>query len=181
MIITFTFLVLYTAVQPYCTPGLSKTQACSLIAQFVTLFAGMCLVVEFYIQKDLISAGEVDITNQSSEVFGSFIIGINLLVASWPTIMLLMSDDFEFYLGIISRLLKNFFHNAQPSTHHLEKQVTKKGEILSLVSRAMCCGDSRVHSASDSDMPQHLGSENSSGETVLNTPGLDIESGLALP
>jgi hypothetical protein len=94
MIITFCFLVLYNSVQPYCTPGLSKTQACTLISQFISLFSASCLVVTSYVQKDLISAGEADATNQTTEIFGGLIIGANLLVAIWPVINVLMSAEF---------------------------------------------------------------------------------------
>jgi hypothetical protein len=114
MIITFCFLVLYTAVQPYCTPGLSKTQACALIAQFISLFSGMCLVVEFYVQKDLINAGETDDTNQLSEFFGSLIIGINLFMASWPMIMVFMSGQFAEVVEKISERFKAFQKQKKP-------------------------------------------------------------------
>ena len=94
MIITFGFLVLYTAIQPYCTSGLSKTQTCTLISQFISLFSASCLVVTSYVQKDLISAGEADATSQTAELFGGLIIGANLLVAVLPAIIVLMSAEF---------------------------------------------------------------------------------------
>ena len=113
MIITFGFLVLYTAVQPYCTPGLSKTQACSLIAQFISLFAGLCLVVESYVQRDLISAGEGDSTNQSTEAFGVLIIGFNLLITIWPIINVLVSGEFAENADNIYNKLKEVLKPVQ--------------------------------------------------------------------
>jgi hypothetical protein len=109
MIITFGFLVLYTAVQPYCTPGLSKTQACALISQFISLFSGLCLVIESYIQRDLINAGEVDTTNQSIEIFGALIISFNLLIAAWPIVNVLISAEFAENADHLCKKLKGLF------------------------------------------------------------------------
>jgi hypothetical protein len=116
MIITFGFLVLYTAVQPYCTPGLSKTQACSLIAQFISLFSGLCLVLESYVLQDLISAGENDSTKQSIEIFGVLILVFNLLVLTWPVINVLMSAEFAEKVDRLFKKIKAILKNKQPIT-----------------------------------------------------------------
>ena len=105
MLITFSFLILYTALQPYCTPGLSKTQACALIAQFISLYSGICLIVESYEQKDEILAGQSDTTGQATEVFGVLIMGINLVIMAWPSIMFFTSGEFsEKYEAILDKL-----------------------------------------------------------------------------
>jgi hypothetical protein len=94
MLITFFFLILYTALQPYCTASLSKTQACSLIAQFITLFSGLCLVVESFIKKELKRAGQADTTDQSSVAFTILIFGMNLIITAWPVILVVTSGEF---------------------------------------------------------------------------------------
>ena len=115
MLITFSFLILYTALQPYCTPGLSKTQACALIAQFISLFSGICLIVESYEQKDEISAGQGDTTGQATEIFGVLIMGINLVIMAWPSIMFFTSGEFsEKYEAILDKL-KSITHKSNDS------------------------------------------------------------------
>jgi hypothetical protein len=94
MLITFFFLILYTGLQPYCTASLSKTQACSLIAQFITLFSGLCLVVESFIKKELKRAGQADTTDQASVAFSILIFGMNLIILAWPVVLLVTSGEF---------------------------------------------------------------------------------------
>jgi hypothetical protein len=106
MLITFFFLILYTALQPYCTASLSKTQACSLIAQFITLFSGLCLVVQSFIKKELKRAGQADTTDQSSVAFSILIFGMNLIITAWPVILVVTSG--EFAEKINSKTLRSF-------------------------------------------------------------------------
>jgi hypothetical protein len=129
MIITFCFLVLYTAVQPYCTPGLSKTQTCSLIAQFISLYAGMCLVIDSYVQKDLVSAGQSDsATAQTSDVFGFLIVAVNLIICAWPVIMVVMSEEFSAQIDVLSKKLQKLLKLNQANGQdiaHLESNLNR--------------------------------------------------------
>ncbi len=95
MIITFCFLVLYTSVQPYCTPSLSKAQACCLISQFFGLFSGICLEMNSYVQYNLGHSGQKDTTGQSSAVYEVLIIGVNIIVCICPMALAFMSEEFS--------------------------------------------------------------------------------------
>jgi hypothetical protein len=110
MIITFCFLVLYTAVQPFCTPSLSKTQACCLISQFFSLFSGICLIVNSYIEKDLMNAGVPDSTVQSSGVFRSLIVVVNLIICAWPVVLVIISGEFAKKWDVFSAKFKSLMH-----------------------------------------------------------------------
>jgi hypothetical protein len=115
MIITFSFLVLYTLCEPFCTPGLSNAMLCSLIAQFLSLYSGICLVVESYIQKDLINAGQDDTTSQASSIFEVLIVGINLAMRVWPFIMFLVSGAFEGKLEVVLKPIQAFLKVKEPN------------------------------------------------------------------
>jgi hypothetical protein len=120
MIITFFFLILNTAFQPYCTPNLSKTQACVLIAQFISLFSGSCLIVESYIQKERIRAGQPITTNQNSSVFEVLIVGINLIVCAWPWTLIFMSGEFTEKFEAFSAKLKSTLNQQSRPCSELE-------------------------------------------------------------
>lgn len=111
MIITFCFLILYTAVQPYCTPSLSDTQACCMISHFFILFSGLCLVVNSYIRKDLSDAGQVDDTGPSSAVFEVLIIGSNLIMCVWPMLLGFKSGDLSEKWKVLSTKFKSIINS----------------------------------------------------------------------
>jgi hypothetical protein len=46
MLFTFVFLGLNTVLQPFCTLPLSRLQSCSLLAQIITLFGGLMLILQ---------------------------------------------------------------------------------------------------------------------------------------
>jgi hypothetical protein len=115
MIITFSFLVLYTVCQPFCTPGLSNAMSCSLIAQFLSLYAGICLIIESYVQKDLINAGQDDTTSPASTIFEALIVGINLALFVWPLIMFLLSGNFAKMLEEASKPIQAFLKVKEPN------------------------------------------------------------------
>jgi hypothetical protein len=165
MIITFCFLVLYTAVQPYCTPGLSKIQACALIAQFISLFCGLCLVVDSYVQKDLISAGEVNTTNQSSEIFGKSIIMANIVVMVWPFFNVMISAKFSETTDQYFKKVKAIFKPEIPLVKDYNRPVPEihsEGEIIS-ASGSLAFGSAGV---------LHLDTKN---ETEMRGPAFDTE------
>jgi hypothetical protein len=120
MIITFSFLVLYTVCQPFCTPGLSNAMSCSLIAQFLSLYAGICLLIESYVQKDLINAGQDDTTSPASAIFEALIVGINLALFVWPLIMFLLSGKFAKMLEEASKPIQAFLKVKEP-----DEQISK--------------------------------------------------------
>jgi hypothetical protein len=134
ILITFCFLIFYTALQPYCTANLSKTQTCSLIAQFITLFSGLCLVVESYIKKELKRAGQVDTTDQSSAIFGTLILGINLIISAWPLILISMSGGFVGRLSTIKSKCINPSKFKSELAHKEHMPVSESGQRYRLSS-----------------------------------------------
>jgi hypothetical protein len=46
MLVTFVFLGLNTVLQPFCTLPLSRLQSFSLLAQILTLFGGLMLILQ---------------------------------------------------------------------------------------------------------------------------------------
>ena len=122
MIITFFFLVLYTALQPYCTSGLSKTQACALIAQFISLYSGICLIIDSYIRKDQTDAGVSDTTSQFSSVLEILILGSNLVMLVWPGVMFLLSGEFAEKYEILTAKVKSLLQPSEPASKPIDNQ-----------------------------------------------------------
>jgi hypothetical protein len=164
MIITFSFLVLYTVFQPFCTPGLSKTMSFTLIAQFISLYAGICLVVEAYKQKDLINAGQDDTTSPVSGVFGTLIVGINLALFLWPFIMVLASGEFAEKFELVSKQIQTFLKIEK---HHDSEPISNNNKQI--------CNSENVHGGICFERPvlvkdenKFCNSENVNGEAFLN-------------
>jgi hypothetical protein len=87
ILITFVFLSLITALRPYCTVGLSNLQSCALMAQFITLFGGILMIIDNYLSEEAQSAGET--TSQVQQNIVTYAIyAANLTVMMWPVLQL---------------------------------------------------------------------------------------------
>jgi hypothetical protein len=79
-LITFIFLLLHLACQPYCTQGLNSLQSFSLISQFLTLFCGILIG---YMQN-MARTGSDASEQEDARVFGSIIVTINCSTLVFP-------------------------------------------------------------------------------------------------
>jgi hypothetical protein len=103
--ITFFFLALNAACKPFCTEGLSRLSALTLIAQFITLYGGVVLIVEDFIRKERSASNEEDNTsNIISAIYGLVYIS-NAAVCVWPAIQVLLAFD---YVQYVQSAMKRF-------------------------------------------------------------------------
>lgn len=51
LLVTFVFLALNAAYKSFCTEGLSRLHSLTLVAQFITLYGGLVLIVEDYLSS----------------------------------------------------------------------------------------------------------------------------------
>ena len=64
-----------------------------MVAQFITLFAGLVITLENYIRQTLIAAGEVDTTVEKISILTYLVYFFNGAVVVWPTIDGFMQAD----------------------------------------------------------------------------------------
>jgi hypothetical protein len=86
MLFTFVFLGLNTVLQPFCTLPLSRLQSCSLLSQIVSLFGGLMLILQKFINKEIIASGEPVPFDLQSKMFEVLIFFVNATVVFWPAI-----------------------------------------------------------------------------------------------
>jgi hypothetical protein len=90
MLTTFVFLGLITSIKPYCTVGLSSLQICSLVAEFITLFSGILLVINEYIGADKRRTGQSNSDMDYQTQIVAFMIFVsNFLVMVWPFVQII--------------------------------------------------------------------------------------------
>ncbi len=107
ILITFIFLSLITALRPYCTVGLSNLQSCALMAQFITLFGGILLIIDKYISEEAQNAGET--TSQVQQKLVAYAIyAANLSVMMWPVLQMAILGQFSETMEKLKKLLLVF-------------------------------------------------------------------------
>jgi hypothetical protein len=89
LLITFFFLGLNNTCRPYCTDGLSNVHSLSLVAQFITLFGGVVLVLHTYMRREAIQAGEKDSTSTENSMIEFLIFFSNGTLLIWPAIQMI--------------------------------------------------------------------------------------------
>jgi hypothetical protein len=104
LLITFIFLGLNNSCRPYCTYGLSNLHSLSLVAQFITLFGGVVLVLQYYIRREAIQAGEEDKTTVQNSLIQVLIFACNGAILIWPA--------FEAIANIDRKKLQDDFHDC---------------------------------------------------------------------
>ncbi len=93
LLITFVFLALNSTCKPFCTVGLSHLHSLTMVAQFITLFAGLVIIVEKYIRQTLIAAGEEDTTVEKISIVTYLVYLLNGAVMVWPALDGFMQAD----------------------------------------------------------------------------------------
>ena len=124
--ITFFFLALNAACKPFCTEGLSRLSALTLIAQFITLYGGVVLIVEDFVKKERIASNEEDNTAGTLSIIYGLVYISNAAVCGWPGIQfLLVTDPIQYTLSAVKR-----FGSRTETKQENEKDTNP--EILSL-------------------------------------------------
>jgi hypothetical protein len=90
LLITFLFLALTSTCKPFCTEGLSRLHALTLVAQFISLFGGLVLIVEDYISSQLATSNESNNTSSQTSIIYALIYLCNGAVVGWPVIQFLL-------------------------------------------------------------------------------------------
>jgi hypothetical protein len=95
------------AYRPYCTNGLNSLQSFTLIAQFLTLFVGIMILL-----TKATAVGEEDGgsgVNKSEATVVAFVIAIlNAATMIWPFLRKLISGDFLTYVEWAQKILYNW-------------------------------------------------------------------------
>jgi hypothetical protein len=93
LLITFIFLALTSACKPFCTEGLSRLHALTLVAQFITLYGGLVLIVEDYIKQQLAAANQSDGGSSKLVIIYGLVYLCNGAVVGWPAIQLVLLNS----------------------------------------------------------------------------------------
>ena len=93
LLITFFFLALTSACKPFCTEGLSRLHALTLVAQLVSLYSGLVLIVEDNISVQFSAANESDNTSGKTSILYALIYLFNGAVVGWPAIQFLLLNS----------------------------------------------------------------------------------------
>jgi hypothetical protein len=85
---------------PYCSTGLNVTQTTALLANTLTLFIGLMLIIDYSMEAEANRAGDDTYDNTDREVISSIIVVVNLAILAVPEIVsALQSDRFLSFLG----------------------------------------------------------------------------------
>jgi hypothetical protein len=91
----------------------------------------MCLVIESYVQKDLVSAGQSDGARaETSDAFAFLIVAVNLIICAWPVIMVVTSEEFSAKIEILSNKLQKLLkmnHAKENDIAHIESNSNRPG------------------------------------------------------
>jgi hypothetical protein len=93
LLITFVFLALNSSCKPFCTVGLSHLHSLTMVAQFITLFAGLVIIMENSIRQELIAAGEADTTAEKVSFITYLVYLFNGAVVVWPALDSFMQSE----------------------------------------------------------------------------------------
>jgi hypothetical protein len=107
LLITFFFLALTSTCKPFCTEGLSRLHALTLVAQFISLFGGLVLIVEEFISEQLAAANESDNTSIKTSIIHALVFLCNGAVVGWPIIQFLLLKSPLEIVEIIQAKIKN--------------------------------------------------------------------------
>ena len=126
LLITFVFLCVTTACKPYCTEGLSNLNSLTMVAQFITLYGGLVLIVEDFIQQQLMAANQADTTGQESSIIYFLVYTCNGAVIVFPVLqMLFQTSPAKYAEDTLNTLKKCFSHEKK---HQVVEQDKEKDE-----------------------------------------------------
>jgi hypothetical protein len=108
LLITFVFLALNSTCKPFCAVGLSHLHSLTMVAQFITLFAGLVIIVENYIHDALIAAGEADTTAEKVSFITYLVYLFNGAVVVWPALDGFMQADLSETLEEFKNMCASF-------------------------------------------------------------------------
>jgi len=97
-LITFFFFMLTAVYRPFCTEDLNNLQLSSLLVQALTLFAGILLSIEGFIDREAKLSGTEDREPQSRRhriLIEFFVFIINLFTLGWPLLHLAWTGVFS--------------------------------------------------------------------------------------
>jgi hypothetical protein len=95
---------LITALRPYCTVGLSNLQSCALMAQFITLFGGILLIIDKYLSEEAQNAGE-SVSPVQRNLIAYSIYAANLAVMVWPFLQMVFLGQFAETIDKVNKIL----------------------------------------------------------------------------
>jgi hypothetical protein len=93
MLFTFIFLGLNTVLQPFCTLALSRLQSCTLLAQIISLFGGLMLILQKFIDDQARTAGIYGSDSLQPAFFDGLIYLINGVVICWPALQIMLLGE----------------------------------------------------------------------------------------
>lgn len=109
LLIVFAFLVLHLLLKPFATPDLNNMQTVSQVSLLLTLFVGLMLVVDKYMQKELdlaasgawglVDLGQASLLQLNRLMFSYMGTGVNIFTMMAPPLLMAR----KFYLGLGTR------------------------------------------------------------------------------
>jgi hypothetical protein len=109
---------------PYCSTGLNVTQTTALLANTLTLFIGLMLIIDYSMEAEANRAGDDTYDNTDREVISSIIVVVNLAILAVPEIVsALQSDRFLSLLGGADDNLDSGMEGLDTESSHVEPQL----------------------------------------------------------
>jgi hypothetical protein len=140
LVIVFGFLVLQLRLQPCATKDLNNMQAISQISLMLTLFVGLMLVIERYIQHelDLLASGpwgvmdkaQMRIRELNKFIFTYIGIGVNVFTMCAPPLLIVS----RIYLGLGTR--EEMLAKAKTQMKDMKEKMNDMKELTGLASKA---------------------------------------------
>ena len=144
LVISLLFLATQMYVTPYGTTALNTVQSTSLLANILTLFVGLMLIIDSYLEEASIRSGSsYDLTGRS--VISVIILLVNIAVVVLPILVKMMNSDA--LKTKISKLFSNNIQKMEPvllpdyASHNHDKTQTAAGEVVVLESKIQTHGE----------------------------------------
>jgi hypothetical protein len=107
-----------------------------MVAQFITLFAGLVFILENYIRQALVTAGEVDTTSEKVSFITYLVYLFNGAVVVWPALDSFMQANPAEHLEQFKNMCASFVGSGKvvESEVHSIEEIAEKGEELVITS-----------------------------------------------
>jgi hypothetical protein len=116
-VISLFFMVAQMILNPYCTKALNITQSTALLANTLTLFIGLMLIIDASMQAEALLAGDKNYDTTGRSVISIIIVIVNLAVLVIPTTISVLQSGYVYKVSsFLSGKNKNDAGNEDPES-----------------------------------------------------------------
>ena len=171
LLIVFAFLVLNLLLQPFATADLNNMQTVSQVSLLLTLFVGLMLVIDKYMQKELdlaasgawglVDLGQASLLQLNRLMFSLMGTGVNVFTMLAPPLLMIR----KFYLGLGTRqqMVEKARNQVQELRDSIKSIVTTARGMLGFKTPDLPIADS---AKTEEQLSAHAQQQGSQGEDV---------------